>query len=65
MATTDRTMKEQVGVALQEYVGDYNIDDIVDDLIREHGGACDIDNINGEEFWTVIKRHDKSSNGSA
>jgi hypothetical protein len=57
---TDRDIREQVGVSLQEFGGDFDIDGIVDEIQRTYG-RVNIDEIESQAYWALVARHDTSA----
>jgi hypothetical protein len=51
----------QVSLTLGDHTEDFDIDAIVDDLVKEHGPFGSIDDIDGFEYQKVIERHDRTA----
>jgi hypothetical protein len=51
----------QVSLTLGDHTEDFDIDAIVDDLVKEHGPFGSIDDIDGFEYQKVVERHDRTT----
>lgn len=54
---TDQDIAYQVSTSLDGFIDDYNIDDIVRDIIDTYG-RVNIDDIDSDEYWAIVERHD-------
>ena len=51
----------QVSTTLGDHPEDFNIDDIVQDLIDEHGPIDSIDDVDTNAYWATVEKHDTAS----
>lgn len=57
---TAQELAYAVSVTMGDHAGDFDIDAIVEE-IRDTYGPVDIDAIDSDEYWTIIKQHDTST----
>jgi hypothetical protein len=49
----------QVSTTLGDHVEDYDIDAIVDDLVKNYDGSlASIDDFESESYWAIVESHD-------
>lgn len=51
-----------VGTTLNGHIDDYDIDAIVEDIVDTYGYVNSIDDIDTDEYWALVERHDTSAN---
>jgi len=57
MTITDRDVRGQVAAALTTGGEGVDIDAVTRDIVSTYG-LVDIDSIESEEFWELVRRHD-------
>ena len=55
------TIKNQVTDYVSEYEQDYDIDGIMDELRERYGWAATIDDIDQDEFVSIVESYDTSA----
>lgn len=59
MTINSRDIRDQVTASLPGYEGDYDIDEIVADLIQEFGRR-NIDDMPTDRYWAIVAKHDST-----
>jgi len=54
-------MAYQISLTLGDHVKDFDIPAIVQDLKDAHPGIGNIDDVSGEAFWSVVRKHDTTA----
>lgn len=56
MTFTSRDLRDQIATATDASDGEYDVDAIVQEIIKRHG-AVDVDTLDSGEFWTIVGKH--------
>lgn len=49
-----------VSLTVDGFADDYDIDAIVDEILETHG-QVHIDDIDSDEYWAIVERHDTTA----
>lgn len=64
MTATRQQLQYDVSVTLAEFIGDFDIPAIVEQLIETYGPLDTLDVIPTDEYWEIVKRYDRTACGA-
>jgi hypothetical protein len=65
MAATRTELEHAVSLTLGDFIDDYDIPAIVGELAEKFGPLDSLDQIEPEDYWPVVEKHDTTAEGSA